>query len=300
MFDKKRVHRHWLPPAALGSLEREFPWLRLPTALWVFKRCWKNASQPLGTVQWWERKRWSPFYIFLSQSGWCFHNVDIYIIYYILLYYISMWRLLQNAWVMPVRMCKMIVLTAAQHWCIKSMPKMAHAPEQVRTPEEQFLKTHVCSRWFDPASFQLPSLPLRLWCSVDLSFWEFQSRSEHLHLPSEIKKPGKRGPGLRSLQWHDVNCTLHETTFQHSRLTISSKSRNERAPCNGCGATANPPSSWLQLKQWPHSRAGGPSGMCILCHKIHMSFGAKTIIIYKWSGTLFDWNVAENVNSDDI
>ena len=39
---KKRVHHHWLPPAALESLEMEFPWLRLPTAFWVFKRCWNN------------------------------------------------------------------------------------------------------------------------------------------------------------------------------------------------------------------------------------------------------------------
>ena len=28
----KKVHYYWLPPAALGSLEMEFPWLRLPTA----------------------------------------------------------------------------------------------------------------------------------------------------------------------------------------------------------------------------------------------------------------------------
>ena len=30
---KKRVHRDSLPPAALESLEVEFPWLQLPTAL---------------------------------------------------------------------------------------------------------------------------------------------------------------------------------------------------------------------------------------------------------------------------
>ena len=39
-----------------------------------------------------------------------------------------------------IRMCEMMFLTAAEHRCIKSMPKMAHAPDKVRTPEEQFLR----------------------------------------------------------------------------------------------------------------------------------------------------------------
>ena len=34
----------------------------------------------------------------------------------------------------------MMFLTAAQNRCIKSMPKMAHAPDKVRTPKEQFLE----------------------------------------------------------------------------------------------------------------------------------------------------------------
>ena len=41
------------------------------------------------------------------------------------------------------RMCKLMFLTAAESRCIKSMPKMAHAPDKARTPEEQFLETRV-------------------------------------------------------------------------------------------------------------------------------------------------------------
>ena len=52
-----------------------------------------------------------------------------------------------------IRMCKMMLRTAAQNQCIKSMPKMAHAPDKVRTPEEQFLETRVYSRLFDPPRF---------------------------------------------------------------------------------------------------------------------------------------------------
>ena len=52
----------------------------------------------------------------------------------------------QDAWVMPIMICKMMFLTAAQNRCIKSMPKMAHAPDsKIRTREEQFLETRVSS-----------------------------------------------------------------------------------------------------------------------------------------------------------
>ena len=93
-------------------------------------------------------------YLILSQSGWCFHNVDI-------CWHISMRCLLQDAWVMKaIRICKMMFLTAAQNRCIKSMPNMAHVPDKFRTPEEQFLENSclfkvIRSAWL----FQLPSLP---------------------------------------------------------------------------------------------------------------------------------------------
>ena len=154
IFDKKRVHRHWLPPVALGSLEIEFPWLRLPTALSVLlqrvlEKCEltiRQCSDENGSV-----------YLILSQSGWCFHNVDI-------CWHISMRCLLQDAWVMPtIRICKMMFFTAAQNRCINSMPKMAHAPDKFRTPEEQFLENSCLFKVIRSASlFQLPSLLHRL------------------------------------------------------------------------------------------------------------------------------------------
>ena len=96
-------------------------------------------------------------YLILSQSGWCFHNVDI-------CWHISMRCLLQDAWVMPtIRICKMMFLTAAQNRCINSMPKMAHAPDKFRTPEEQVLKNSCLFKVIRSASlFQLPSLLHRL------------------------------------------------------------------------------------------------------------------------------------------
>ena len=168
-----------------------------------------------------------------------------------------------------MRMCKMMFLTAAQNRCIKSMSKMAHATDsKVRTPEEQFLRKRVFfSKWFHPQKnsfsifscwfkvirsawlFQLPSLPLRLRCSGDLNFWEFQSRFEHPNWPCKIRKPGKPSPELRSLESEDVNWTLN---FQHSRLTLSSKSPKEKV---WRGLTANHPSSHWRPKQWPHSHA---------------------------------------------
>ena len=40
---------------------------------------------------------------------------------------------------------------------------------------------------------------------------------------SKVAPNNTRGPdGLRSLQSEDVNCTSHETTFQHSRLRVES------------------------------------------------------------------------------
>ena len=44
---KKRVHRHWLPPAALESLEMEFPWLRLPTTVLSLQKVLEQGEQTL-------------------------------------------------------------------------------------------------------------------------------------------------------------------------------------------------------------------------------------------------------------
>ena len=192
----KKVHCYWLPPAALGSLEMEFPWLRLPTAFWVFKR-WKNASYPLGTMQWWELKRLSHFYLNQDDAS----NIC---------WRISMRCLLQDSWVMLVNKD---VQTDAPHSCAKPMHQI-HAKNGIcpkfkgqnsrRTvsPNLVFFQSDSI-RLVVSAAIDAPSA-----CSGDLNFWEwFQSRSEHLRLPCEMTR---------------CELIIETITFQHSRLTVES------------------------------------------------------------------------------
>ena len=164
-----------------------------------------------------------------------------------------MWCLLQDAWFMPTMMCKMMFLTAVQNRRIKSV---LNGTCPGKGQKNRFSKLVVIQVYSIRLVVSAAIIAPQNTCSGDLNFWEwFQSRSEHSRLPCVAL--------MGSEVYDDKMWTAHwnkkRLNTRDSRLALSSKSRNERGPCNGwCGPTVNRPSSH-RLRSNGLTESGGPS-----------------------------------------